>query len=88
MKKIFKYSIEITDEQTIVLPFGAEILTVQIQHGKPYLWALIETEQSLNEPKIIEVFGTGNPIPEGDRRYINSIQIFNGDLIFHVFEKI
>lgn len=29
MKKIYKYAIEITDDQDIVMPVGAKILTVQ-----------------------------------------------------------
>lgn len=41
MKKIYKYAIEITDDQDIVMPVGAKILTVQNQNGVPCIWACI-----------------------------------------------
>lgn len=31
MKKIYKYRIEVTDDQNIEMPVGAKILTVQTQ---------------------------------------------------------
>lgn len=86
MKTIYKYSIETTDEQNINMPEMAEILTVQIQYGRPYIWALVDTENEQGV-KTIEVFGTGNPIPDGVRSYIGTYQLLNGELIFHVFEK-
>jgi hypothetical protein len=36
-KFIYKYPIEIKDEQTIELPEYAQILDVQVQNGKPFL---------------------------------------------------
>lgn len=35
MKKIYKYRIEVTDDQNIEMPVGAKILTVQTQNGVP-----------------------------------------------------
>lgn len=88
MKTIYKYKIETTDSQTISMPKASQVLTVQVQHGKPHIWAYIDNTDNSEEPRTIEVFGTGNPIPEGARRYIGSYQLFGGDLIFHVFEKL
>lgn len=42
MKRIFKYQLEITDRQTILLPHDAEILSVQVQNQKPCLWAKVD----------------------------------------------
>lgn len=42
MKKIYKYAIEITDDQDIVMPVGAKILTVQNQNGVPCIWAMVD----------------------------------------------
>lgn len=39
-KRIYKYPLEITDKQSVEMPISAEILTVQIQKEKPFLWAL------------------------------------------------
>lgn len=39
---VYKYELEITDEQTIRLPLNAELLTVQMQGDKCCLWALVD----------------------------------------------
>lgn len=86
MKTIYKYKLQTTDEQQILMPKGAEILTVQLQDGEPQLWALVETN---NQPtkRYIEIFGTGNPIIGiGPRKYIATYQLRGGALVFHVFE--
>lgn len=37
----------------------------------------------------IEIFGTGHPFDAAtQRKYIGTYQLFEGDLVFHVFELI
>jgi len=86
-KKIFKYELDITDSQVLMIPSGAEILTVQTQYETPKLWALCDPKRIL-ESRIIYIFGTGNQIPEGNFKYISTFQMRDGRLVFHVFEKI
>lgn len=90
---IWKYPLEITDTQTVSMPFGAKILCVQTQNNAPCLWALISNADSPNspEPRRIEVHGTGNPIPEQDgwvRLYIGTVQTHGGMMVWHVFETV
>jgi len=89
MKKqtIWKYPLEFEDVQTIQMPIGAEILTAQIQDGKPCLWAVVDPEKE-NKPRFIQIFATGYPMPgiSLDRKYIASIQI--GRKTYHVFEYV
>ena len=94
MKTIYKYKLEVTDVQRIFLPTGAEILTVQIQYKNqyhtPYIWALVDTERNEGE-RVLEMFGTGNPIQECmgvDRKYIGTFQLQGGALVFHLFERL
>jgi len=88
MKTIWKYNLEITDEQFINIPEGAEILTIQIQKGKPVLWGLVN-DKDKNETRKIRIFGTGIPIiTDWSLKYIGTYQLLNGDLIGHVFEEI
>lgn len=84
--KIFKYPVTISDEQNVVMPAGAQILTVQIQGRTPVLWALVD-ETGLPTQRRIEVHGTGNPIPEGKRQYIATIQTHQGQFVWHFFER-
>jgi len=87
-KIIYKYTIAMDDIFVINLPEQAEILTVQVQHGTPQLWALIDPTKQKKE-HVFRLAGTGHPIVyNGDEQYnyINSFQLHNGNLIFHLFE--
>lgn len=86
---IWKFQLELADRQTVEMPSGSQILTVQLQHGKPCIWALVDTSQTGKEIRVIEIIGTGNPIPnpEDKREYIGTFQ-FMGHLVFHVFERV
>jgi len=84
--RIFKWELQLTDEQVLWLPKGSKLLTVQMQNGRPKLWAICDPNAVLQEPRRIGIYGTGNPIPEDPGIYIATFQMHNGDLVFHVFE--
>lgn len=85
---IHKYPLRVMDTQEIPMPFGAEILCVQVQHGTPCLWAMVFAENRL-EPRTIEAFGTGHEMPPNThRKYIGTFQMNGGALVFHVFERV
>lgn len=86
MKTIYKYPIEVTDEQTLTLPVKAQILTVQMQGETPCIWAMIDTEESRTKRIVIRVYGTGHPIAGSeDLTYLGTFQIHGGQLVFHAF---
>lgn len=87
-KTIWKFELITTDKQTIEMPIGAEILTVQTQNETPCLWALCDPTVQ-KEMRSFEVFGTGHPVRYDmgvDRAYIGTYQLQGGSLVFHVFE--
>ena len=89
MRKIYKYSLALTDTQFVELSLGAEILTVQMQGDRLCLWAMVNTlPDAIKKNKRIEIIGTGNPIPIGDLKYISTFQMMNERLTYHVFENI
>ena len=85
---IYKYPLNITDEQTVLMPKEATILCVQMQHGIPCLWAEVDLEQE-GDRRTIYTFGMGNPIsiPAVERDYVGTYQMSNGGLIWHVFAR-
>lgn len=83
MKRIFKYPLEITDRQVIVLPIGVKPLSVQMQNGQMCLWAEVDTAAD-STVRTIFVFGTGNPMPEEPGEYISTVQDYMG-LVWHVY---
>lgn len=87
---IWKFPLLTTDWQEIQMPKGADILTVQVQFGEPFLWARVDPSLPLY-PCTFEVFGTGHEIDEDmcvERHYVGTYQLNGGSLIFHVFERI
>jgi len=81
MRTIHKYQIHIADHQTVSMPTGATLLTVQMQHGQPCLWAEVDTSRP-EEYVPISMCGTGHPIPAG--RYIGTVQL--DGFVWHYFD--
>lgn len=82
--RIWKYPIEIVDEQTIILPKGAEILHVNMQGEQLCLWAKVNHLISLTEERNIAVIGTGNPMLTRDYFYLGTV--FDRVFVWHIFE--
>ena len=84
-KTIWKWSIN-GGKTTISIPIGAEILTVQKQREEVVLWALVDAD-SKKEEKEIMIYGTGHKVKDNPGKYINTFQVSNGNLVFHVFDE-
>jgi len=88
MKRVYKYPIDITDNQYVAMPKNAQILTAQVQNGKPCLWALVDPNAKIEE-RTIRIAGTGHSISDEEACrlvYVATLQMHNGSLVFHVFE--
>lgn len=86
MEKIFKYPIEVTDEQIVLLPTGAKILTIQNQGDIPCLWALVNPTAPTDMAITIRIYGTGHDVTDSDSlEYISTFQMMGGSLVFHSF---
>jgi hypothetical protein len=86
-KTIWKYELKIDDLQNVIMPIGAEILSVQMQNKTPCLWALVNPDEKDTDTRYIETFGTGHPVAydmESTREFIGTYQ--TRGLVFHVFE--
>ena len=86
MKKIYKYQIAITDEIYLSMPKGAQVLSVQVQHDIPVIWALVDPDAPVVE-RHFHLEATGHQLPDLMGRFIGTIQILEGDLVFHLFER-
>lgn len=84
MKTIYKFPIAITDDQAVLMPASADILSAQFQGDTLCLWALLDTTEK-KTARLIYIFGTGHPVPRRtDLRFIDTVQA--GRLVWHVFE--
>lgn len=74
------------------MPKGAQILSVQNQRGEICIWALV----GVKAPKVTRRFldiGTGHEVHPDDfldtgrvRKYIGTVQFFDGLLVRHFFD--
>lgn len=86
MITIYKYELQITDTQTISMPSQMKIIKAAEQSGKLWIWALGESEGSI-ENRRIRIVGTGNPTNVSTlfASFIDTVLMANG-LVWHVFE--
>jgi len=87
---IYKYPLRIGVTE-LNLPLDAEVLTVQTQNNEPMLWAIVDPDDSETEKRVFYMLGTGHRHPSSeftDLEFIATIQLSNGELVFHVFERV
>lgn len=83
MITIWKYRLDVIDEQTIEVPFEAKALSVQMQNAELCIWCLVKTDNKL-VPMHIRIFGTGHPVVDvPDKSYVGTFQ--EGWFVGHVF---
>lgn len=82
---IHKYPFEVALAVGIDLPAGARILDVQVQDGRPCLWALVDPVA----PAVREAFAiysTGHAIDPGALMSLEYVKTFQyGLLVWHMF---
>lgn len=85
MVTIYKYQFEINDRIEIEMPEQARVLSIQIQSGKPTIWAMVNTEWPL-EKRTFLMYSTGHKMNELDlfRTHIGTIQL--NAFVWHIFE--
>lgn len=88
MKTIWKFTLKPDTITHLEMPKEAKILTVQAQNNDVCMWAIVDTDNAIEERKF-EIYGTGHNLPEAilHQEYIGTLQLYNGTLVFHLFER-
>lgn len=88
METIYKYLLPIQDEVILKMPKGAKPLTVQVEGGIVYVWAIADTDTLEIEDYYFDIFGPGQEYfcKSGKHIYFGTIQFM--DLVFHVFRRV
>lgn len=84
---IWKFTLEPKSFQQIEMPAGAQILSVQVQREDICVWAVVNPAAQ-KESRILEIVGTGHRMSKATRKFLGTIQMDNGNLVFHVFERV
>jgi hypothetical protein len=90
MRTIWKFVVPRPDNDNcsrIAMPRQAHIRAVQMQNAEMCIWAEVEDLQE-KEYRYFYIFGTGHQMPnEPGLTYIGTVQIYDGKLVFHVYER-
>lgn len=86
METIWKYSLNKHNSVThLTMPYNAIILCVQLQHGIPTLWALVDKDEEMTKVRHISIYGTGWELSDKVGMYIGTYQ--DEGFVWHVFEE-
>ena len=90
MKRIYKYSVGNVAIQSLTVPKGAELLTVKLQAGFPFLWVLVDDEQKVFVKCEIVVYKTGEKVKEywTSEQYLGTLIVSNDTLVYHFFGEV
>lgn len=81
---ILKYKLEVTDHQILNLPYGSKPLSVGFQNGELMLWAMVDSNEILQEVPVC-VVGTGREVKYlEDYHYVGTVKD-QGPFWWHVF---
>jgi hypothetical protein len=88
MNMIFKYKLENIDQQTIVMPFPARILSVTEQNNDIVLYSIVDDEKDVPTiPVDILIKGTVDVVEnEGLYTFLGTVKLPDGET-WHVFYR-
>jgi hypothetical protein len=86
MLAIYKYPLKVADLNEIEMPAGAVPVCVQMQYDRPCLWAMVDPAAPTMARRRFRIVGTGHLFDEVDAKYVNTFQMHDGGLVFHVFD--
>lgn len=81
MQTIYKYPLEITDEQVIATFDGCLPILFAMQNGEPHVWCRVDPSQKPIKQKLI-IAGTGHPIVSY-WKYVGTIM--KDGFVWHLF---
>jgi hypothetical protein len=82
MKTIHKYPLLSCATQSVQVPQGAELLSVQVQDNNIFFWALVQTARKSTSLRV-EIVGTGLPANYSKEAYFGTVQL--PPFVWHVF---
>jgi len=82
--KIWKFELQKERTQLLKMPKKSEIMDIQMQNGKPVMWALVDPETDEIEVKI-NMYDTNWDTHQSSIKdeYLSTVQ--DGELVWHFF---
>jgi hypothetical protein len=83
--KIYKYELQVEDQQSIEMPKGAQIISISSQFGIPCIWAIVD-ENAKKESRIFHTYGTGQTFYPKGATFVGTYFLNGGAIVYHVFD--
>lgn len=83
--KIYKYTLDVVSEQTLLLPIGAEFLSLQVQQGTPAMWFKVNPDAEGTQATRFYVLPTGQEFNYDPGTFLGTFQLLAGNFVGHVF---
>ncbi len=90
IRTVWKYPLEVRDEQTIKVPEGSLALSVIAQNNVLTLYCCVDTESPIKLERVV-IMGTGQLYEPPDLpllSYLGTVPTYNGNLVWHVFTSL
>lgn len=87
MITVWKYAI--INDSTLMLPKGAQVLSVNFKNTDLFIFCLIDTDQRETESRRFLTFKTNDAIPSlTNLKFIGTTSIVKQMMFFHTFEML
>jgi len=86
MKTIYKYKLEIKEEQVIDAPYTASLLKIDFQNGELRAWFQVDTNYMKGKRKFW-IVGTGHEIPKVEGSLIWRDTFQTPPFVWHIYEE-
>lgn len=83
--EVNEFGIGYNEKIELEMPSGATIRSVQTQANRIVVWAEVYPDQKPEKRRLFMI-ATGKPMPDEARKFITTVQLNGGALIFHFYE--
>ncbi|MFI4861756.1 MAG: hypothetical protein ACIAXF_13880 [Phycisphaerales bacterium JB063] len=81
---IHKFILDATTAQVVHSDHYITPISVGLQHGDVVMWCLVDMDRGPSRVRV-EVRGTGHPIHGDIGKFLGTVLMDNGNLVWHVF---
>jgi hypothetical protein len=84
---IWKFGVPLTERFVLVMPAGAQVLTVQNQGDVAHVWVLVDPSGP-RRARRFALYGTGRTLPNAPETgaYVGTFQTEGGQFVWHLFD--
>lgn len=96
-KTIWRFPVDLhTPQPTLMMPVGAEILTLQLNRGQMTIWAVVDADGSQEEERQFRLLPTGSTVSDKEYAKLKYIGTWQPEdiearagvpMVVHVFEE-